>query len=280
MKTTDKILNNLALFLRPLHHYVKLVLLYIFKNHDLHVRSLIDATGTKMDLNLGNFVDFWIFIDGTYEGIWINQVKKMVRRKTFIDVGAHIGIYSLSLFREAKEIFAFEAEKKNYKRLLGHIKLNSAKNVKAYRKIVSDKGKVRNKLYINEDNQGMHSSTVSYKGRVEKVSSITLDSFINKHKIRNIGLIKIDVEGAELKVLDGLRKTLRKIHPAILLEFNPTLAKLSGHKLTDIYNLMIKNKYRAYKLINKKLVKFRIEDIPQVYNENVLFLFNNHDKTF
>jgi len=224
-----------------------------------------------MYLDLGNYIDFWVFA-GTYEREWINKARNLVRGKIFIDVGAHIGIYSLSLFREAKAIYAFEAEKKNYKRLLGHIKVNSAKNIKAYRKIVSSSNAVMGKLHIYKDNEGMHSSTVSYKGKVEKVRSMTLDSFINKNKIRNIGLIKIDVEGSELKVLMGLGNTLKKLHPAILLELNPTLARLSGHKLADIYNLMTKDKYKAYKLKNNQLMKFNLEDIPEVYNENVLFL--------
>lgn len=272
MKTTDKILSVISQLIRPLHHYIKIALLYTLKNHNIRVKFPINYSDAKMDLNLGYFGDFWIFAEGTYEGDWIKKVKNLVRGKTFIDVGAHIGIYSLSLFREARSIYAFEAEKKNYKRLRHHIKINSIKNVKAERKMVSDKDGVLEKLHINKENEGMHSSTVSYlNSKVQKVRSIKLDSFIKKYKIKNIGLIKIDVEGGELKALRGLSSTLKHHHPPILIEFNQGLAELSGHNLMDIYNLIIKYKYKAYRLRSNRLTGLHKKAHWEFDNENVLF---------
>lgn len=269
----DNPLMLIALIFKKLNlpHFLKYGFFLFLKKKKIMVRSSIKISNAKMDLNLGNFIDYWIFMDGSYEERWIRKAMDLVKGKVLIDVGASIGIYSLSLFREAKLIYAFEAEEKNYKRLVSNLKINSAKNVRAFRKIISDQDGELENLFINNINEGMHSSTVSYGGGVQKVYSLKLDSFINRHKIRNLGLIKIDVEGAELKVLEGLHNTLKKIHPPVLLELNKTLAELSGHKTTDIYKLMVKNRYKPYGLRKNQLIRLNDKDISRIYSENVLF---------
>jgi len=48
----------------------------------------------------------------------------------------------------------------------------------------------------------------------------TLDAFVAEHGIERVDLVKIDVEGAELSVLDGAKETLSTMRPKVVLEFN------------------------------------------------------------
>lgn len=273
MRVLNKLLLYIAHLFRFLHlpHALKYGLFLTMKGKTIPVRARIDISGAIIDLNLGDFIEYWLFMDGLYEEAWIAKIKDFVEGKLFIDVGAHIGCYPLSLFKEAKHIFTFEPEENNYKRLVHNLKINSISNVKALRKAVTDKNG-RARLYIHKVESGWHSLYVKYSSTTEEVQTVSLDSFIERKHLGNIGLIKIDVEGAELSVLKGVEKTLRKFHPAILVEFNRPLAELAGQSLFDIYDLVFRKNYKAYRLAKNSLKLVKRSDISKVYNENILFI--------
>lgn len=273
MRILNKLLVYIAHFFKFLRlpHVLKYGLFLIMKGRTIPVRARIDISGAIIDLNLGDFIEYWIFMDGLYEGAWIAKVKDFVEGKLFIDVGAHIGTYPLSLFKEAKHIFAFEPEGNNYKRLVHNLIINSISNVKVLRKAVTDQNG-RARLYIHKVRSGWHSLHVKYSSTSEEVQTVSIDSFIERKHLGNIGLIKIDAEGAELSVLKGAEKTLRKFHPAILVEFNRPLAELTGQSLFDIYDLVFGKNYKAYRLVKNSLKSVKRSDISKVYNENILFI--------
>jgi hypothetical protein len=59
----------------------------------------------------------------------------------------------------------------------------------------------------------------NYTGVALKVPCGTLDEYVEEHRIHRVDLIKIDVEGAELSVLRGARKTLSRMKPSLIVEF-------------------------------------------------------------
>jgi hypothetical protein len=126
---------------------------------------------------------------------------------------------------------------------------------------------------VSNEDIGWHSLAIQYPGGIQTVKTITLDYFIKNNKINNIGLIKIDVEGAELDVLKGMQKTLDKLHPPVLIEFNNPRTKLAGHTLNELYDFITRYNYQAFRLKNNKLVKMKTFEIERIYNENLLFLY-------
>lgn len=269
----DRFLLTLAHIFKFLNlpHIFKYGLFMWLKKKQISVRSGIAISNIDVNLNLGDFIEYWTFMDGLYEKDWIIKAKELVKGKVLIDVGANIGVYPLSLFKEAKYIYAFEPEKENFTKLVHNLEINSITNILALRKAIFSSNRRGVKLHISNDDKGWHSLLINYSGGMQKVDTITLDYFIFKKRINNIGLIKIDVEGAELEVLKGSPKTLKKIHPPILVEFNRPRSELSGHNLIDIYNLIMKNDYLAFKLVNDNLVLLKNSDVPRIYNENILF---------
>jgi FkbM family methyltransferase len=64
-------------------------------------------------------------------------------------------------------------------------------------------------LYLSRHGQGNNSIYTPEESRSETVSTITLDTFVRREKLKRVDYIKIDVEGAELDVLRGAQRTLR-----------------------------------------------------------------------
>ncbi len=147
-----------------------------------------------------------------------------------LDVGANMGTYCLPLSRDFAniEFVAFEVQRKIFEQLLSNISLNKANNVLAIHSGLSDKMETivaTIPRYESETNIGAfslddevrNSNTYLVKtvGETESFSLVPLDTFAFK----DVLLIKIDVEGMELKVLVGARNTIEENNfPPILFE--------------------------------------------------------------
>lgn len=138
---------------------------------------------------------------------------------TFFDIGANVGKYSIIIGNQLGKngkVYSFEPEQSNLKALERNLLLNKIQNVKIIPIACSDK-KGNLNFYLNKDNSGGH-SLVKKTDKKIVVKSETLDSIVKDKKIKDIKLIKIDVEGAESLVLKGAKKTLKKFHPKIIFE--------------------------------------------------------------
>ena len=170
---------------------------------------------------------------GTYmsESLMTEIFAKLVTEgMTVVDVGAHAGYYTLIAARAVGDkgrVFSFEPEPSNYQLMLKNIQLNNHLNVTPVQKAVSDKtGHI--KLFLAEDASGH--STVSEKPdqRSIQVDSTSLDDFFTD-RIQQINVIKIDVEGAENAVLQGMSSIIDK-NPELIIftEFCPDALKKAG----------------------------------------------------
>ncbi|MHA2337854.1 MAG: FkbM family methyltransferase [Candidatus Hodarchaeales archaeon] len=128
------------------------------------------------------------------------------------DIGANIGMYSLLFSRYSKITYAFEPLPRNLKFLHRIIKLNKVENVKVFPYAVADKEGIS---WFQEGNS-VAEGKLNSKGTL-RVPKVSLDTFIEKNKIKP-NLLKIDVEGAELLVLEGGKNYLSENKPLLLIE--------------------------------------------------------------
>lgn len=271
---TNKLLIFVARFIRyfKFPHIFKYAFFLIIRRKQIKVNSVINFSGAKIELNLGEFIGYWIFMEGSYEESWIKIIAKLTKDKVFIDIGANIGIYSLSLFKEARQIYAFEPENETYNRLVNNLKINNIRNIKTYKKAVTEKDVSNLTLYINRENMGLSSLKIHYAEGKQLIQATNLDSFIKENRIKNIGVVKIDVEGSELDVLLGASHTLNRIGPPILIELNGLILGPMHRSPRDIYKALTKYRYRPFQLRDDLLSPLKVSELSMDMNCNILFV--------
>jgi hypothetical protein len=160
---------------------------------------------------------------GVPEAAIINWAKGQFcdKNKTFIDGGAHMGVYSVLLSDSFKEVHSFEAQKRTYFQLCGNVFLNEKENVRPYNVAITSPAKANQITTLSIVSKDGGGSTICQPHApvlaTEKVKTATIDSF----HIENVGLIKLDIEGNELKALEGARNTIERSNkPPIIFEAN------------------------------------------------------------
>jgi len=150
-----------------------------------------------------------IYYDRDYEPITLFVPQK---NWTIIDIGAHIGLYTLKAARLVGlhgKVIAIEPNPENYEILKLNMKINSLSNILPIRIAISNKNTIK-KLYIPKysANASFNRNYIESIGNsIEKtieVRTMKLSDLIEKLKLSHIDLIKIDVEGEELNIVKEL----------------------------------------------------------------------------
>lgn len=134
-----------------------------------------------------------------------------------IDAGAHYGFYTLQASRLVGNegiVLAFEPHPRNHKGLLVNLHLNRIKNVKSFNTALGDSDG-QTKLYIRS-HSGAHSTFFRTKNWLN-VKMSKIDTIVDKLGFEKVDLIKIDAEGAELDILKGAIKTIKRYKPKITI---------------------------------------------------------------
>jgi FkbM family methyltransferase len=166
-------------------------------------------------------------IPGVYERSLIDWAKQFVTPdSTFVDVGAHIGSWTLLMSKLANQVVAFEPQRMRYYQLCGNISVNDLSNVRALNYALANPEKRNSTMVIHKFGVDTGCSTLreDVKNRsvlegtpvsgTETIDIKCLDDF----EIDKISLMKIDVEGFELEVLQGALRTLQRCKPFIIIE--------------------------------------------------------------
>jgi FkbM family methyltransferase len=189
----------------------------------------------------------------TYENA-IFQLFRPKQEDNFVDIGAHIGRYTIMAAKrigDSGRVIAIEAHPETFELLNKNIKLNGLHNVMTINTVVtSQKGKV--KLYLPGQANGFTVYNTIMINRANptenflEVEANTLDNILNENNIQRVNYLKIDVEGAELEVLKGAANTLSLNKDLTLLmevhgdaNYNPVLDILREYNFQIIYE----NKY-------------------------------------
>lgn len=216
--------------------------------------NVAEVHGNKMFLDSKDSLNLSIY--GVYERFITEVFYKEVKSKmTVIDVGAHIGYYSLlsaKLVGEKGRVFAFEPDPRNFSLLSKNIEVNGYKNIVLEQKAVSSESGIT-KLYICEEASIYNRTYDPGDGsKFIEVESISLDDYF-KSRNDKIDFIKIDVEGSEYSVIQGMINLLEKnINVIIVTEFAPNLLQKFGIEAKEYLDLLIKYGFRLYNINTSK----------------------------
>jgi FkbM family methyltransferase len=247
MKNLLKKIYNLIPFKKQFYGIVKSVTRLpesIYKH--LHFKGIIPVTIDKDEKFIlysdGERIEnqvFWEGITSWYEKVSMQYWIKLCRMSEYVlDIGAYHGIYSLvanGIDRD-KKVFAFEPVPGSYKKLVRNIELNNFKT-KTFNCGVSDKDGVAVFYNINSSASliGSFNKESFQHGETlieTKIPIRSLSSIVEEFKIPAIDLMKIDVEGHEIEVLEGLNEYLKLHLPSILLE---VLSDENAVKINEVF---------------------------------------------
>jgi len=166
-----------------------------------------------------------------------NLKKKKIIINCYFDVGCHKGLYTDLILNNfnVKKIFMFEPQKEIFSGLT--YKYKNMKKIKMYNRIVSNDEK-KKEIFINKHNLTssltklnnknlyLKLKSILFGGSIEnmisrsyKIKAVKLSNIILKENIKSVDLLKIDTEGHELEVLQGLNNKI-KLVKIILIEFH------------------------------------------------------------
>lgn len=167
-----------------------------------------------------------IIQDGIYEKLLLEFVEKLISKTkdpVIFDIGANIGNHSLSFARYAKQVCSFEPVPEIFAVLEKNMQQNNLTNVWCVNTALSSE-EGEEEIFVFEDNMG----ATSFDKHDENVTAVTVrkqigDKWVSENNISQLDFIKIDTEGHEAYVLKGLKHTIQRFQPCVVVEWNDPL---------------------------------------------------------
>lgn len=182
-------------------------------------------------------------------------------RSPIIDIGAHVGMFSVYCFccNPTMQVFAYEPDIENYAAIKENLKLNNVRNVLIKNVAVGAQGGERI-LYLSRDSHN-HSimgaeSAGDYSGVEKKVQVVTLERILEQNRLASVSLVKMDCEGAEFEILENLPVSIFAAVENFYVEYHEYSDEMSGAKLKEIFR---KN-------------GFKVEMRPSFYSKRMGFI--------
>ena len=210
---------------------------YVWFNTKSGIKIKIRSNSTDLD----TFSLIWLLKEYNKHGF------KIEKNDIIIDIGAHIGIFSLyaNQFCKNGKIFCYEPSTENYELLQSNISQNQIKNIFPNNFAVSQSNDSV-KLYISPDNTA-HSIYDSTSKSIQ-VKSRTLQNIFDSNKLEICDYLKLDCEGAEYEIIESLPNEYFKKIKQIYIEYH-----FSDSKHEMLENMIKKLDQMSFSIIKEPL---------------------------
>lgn len=216
--------------------------MYVYKKNDIistEIMNMQSWDGDKINNLLTPLLYFSIINDLKPQDIYV------------LDIGSHIGWYSLFIAKYGYNVISFEPSEINNYILRKNLCINRGLNITLIKKaLYSGEGKCD--FYNSQENVGdgwvfcdSDEKIPEHLKKEGEVNVTRLQNYVPFLLQNNLGLIKIDVEGSEEKALDSGFKLISKYRvPFIFMEFNAKALEAHGTNPRKFLKRFLKNGYR------------------------------------
>jgi len=191
-----------------------------------------------------------IFINDEIYGRKVyNKLYKIKRKDIIIDVGAHVGVFSLKASRKANEgkVISIEPHPVTYNMLVKNIRRNKRTNVISLNLALGEFNGTT-KLYLSKYPRE-YSTVIRRSDKYLRVPLKTLDQLLQELKLSKVDFIKIDAEGAELDILKGAEEALKQDNIFLTISGYHT-----SSEIRDVCNYLAKKGFKIAIDENEKIV--------------------------
>lgn len=215
--------------------------------------------GAKLNLHVGNDVSYPTFIGGCIEPNEFAFIDSFLKPgMVFVDIGANEGFFSVFASRRVGamgKLIAFEPSSREVERLRANLSLNNISNVRVETcALANASGTAELRIceygHEGQNTLGNFAYNVQQSG-TQVVQLCSLDEYLDSHPVDRLDFIKMDVEGAEQKVLEGARRTLAKFKPVVLLELNDKALKFQNASCESVVNVLRSMDYAIYNFCSR-----------------------------
>ncbi|MFI6337772.1 FkbM family methyltransferase [Streptomyces sp. NPDC050535] len=221
-------------------------------------RVVETRSGARFAVDTQDLIQRYLYLFGVWEPHMTSWLRsRLGPGDGFVDVGANIGVFSVlasQLVGAQGRVVAIEASPVFHQRLLGEARLNDCHNLRAVNVAVSDSRQTLTFVLASSRNMGAN-SIVPYDGPAEStftIEALPLPELLDPAEVANARVIKIDVEGAEGKVVRGLAPMLDDLRPdaEISIEVTPGRMAQLGDSADELLKTMTGAGFHVYRMEN------------------------------
>ena len=166
----------------------------------------------------------------------------------FVDVGANVGYFTVLCAPLVNRVVAFEPVASTYGYCQMNIDLNGLSNVDVRQQAL---WREETTLRIRLDPSSVMTASVATNGddaTFESISAVPLDALVASRRLElpRLDILKMDAEGAELSALIGMRDTLARYRPRLVMEVNRPMLTAHGASADDIWAFLRDLSYDIY----------------------------------
>jgi FkbM family methyltransferase len=220
--------------------------------------AIVKRGGIRYHLDLNEGIDFSIYLLGAFEPGTQKTLQNLVEPGNVVfDIGANIGAHTLGIAQSvgnSGKVYAFEPADFAFAKLKRNLALNPELEARTFpRQILLAANLTEHpepQIYASWPLESDGTVHPKHRGRLvsaEHAIVETLDNFILREGITHLDLIKMDVDGHELPVLQGARETLRRFQPALVMEMSPYIHAEFHHSFAEFVEVL---KQAGYSLRN------------------------------
>jgi FkbM family methyltransferase len=186
-------------------------------------RVEVRRLGLDLELDLRDNLQRTLWFTGTYEPGLLRALTAELRPgDVFVDVGAHVGVHSLTAARRLRElgggrVIAFEPTDDSS----AAVRLAAARNDLPVEVVRAGLGEADGMIELRGDPRygAADAGVRSQFGEGDVVATAPLlafDGWAERNRLDRLDVVKIDIEGAEILALRGMRESLKRLRPRLL----------------------------------------------------------------
>jgi FkbM family methyltransferase len=190
--------------------------------------------GLRWAMDAADYTQQDLFWSGAKDAAEVREALRHVPKGgVMFDLGANFGYYAITVASALHgdcRIYAFEPNPSTMQRFRKNVELNGTRGLHLLDMGLSD---VPGHAMVVETPAHSGAAYLRQTSRLG-VPVTTLDIFCEQHGIDRLDLIKMDIEGAELRALRGGIETFKRFRPAMLIELNPETFGREGYSVLDL----------------------------------------------
>lgn len=230
--------------------------------------------GFRFRADLGDWLGQYVYLTGTYEPPTARIISALLRPgDRFADIGANSGFFTMlaaSRVGATGKVISFEPVPSMRARLLDNVRLNGFTNVETHDVALSDHCDTLTFYVGPEGHKGVSSlRVIDNPGAQLQVKTMPLDAMADP--LGRLRLAKIDVEGAEQKVLMGMQHITEEHRPFLLIEITDAFLRAMGDDAVSLAEGLTTKGYLMYAITESGLCPMTPQQAAEQGQYNALF---------